>query len=113
MDNTSRNPSPDRVERKTMWFVMSCGGCLCSLLFLAIIVFVVIVALRPPGFKIERSAVIHAPPAAVFALINDFHEWTKWSPWEKMDPDLKRTYEGPAAGVGAKYAWAGNKKVGE
>lgn len=84
-----------------------------GILLLAFILFMVIfVATRPDTFHIERSARINAAPAVVFSLINDFHEWTKWSPWERMDPELKRTYDGPTSGVGTKYAWA-SEKVGE
>ncbi|HXK18635.1 MAG TPA: hypothetical protein VNG33_12570 [Polyangiaceae bacterium] len=50
---------------------------------------------------------------AALAQVNDFHAWSGWSPWEKLDPNLKRSYEGAPAGVGAKYAWVGNKQVGE
>src|SRR5262245_56666899 len=64
-------------------------------------------------FEISRSATIDAPAADVHALINDFHEWTKWSPWEDVDPDLQRTYTGPDAGVGASYAWQGNRRAGQ
>jgi uncharacterized protein YndB with AHSA1/START domain len=60
-------------------------------------------------FRIERSAVIDAPPETTFALVEDFHRWTEWSPWEKLDADLKRTYSGAAHGVGAAYAWEGKK----
>jgi hypothetical protein len=73
----------------------------------------IIIATRPNSFRIERSAVIGAAPNAVFPLINDFHEWVKWSPWEGIDPNLQRTYEGAASGPGAKYHWVGNKQVGE
>lgn len=76
-------------------------------------VFVVIVALQPSDFRIERSAAIAAPAPAVFDQVNDFRNWLAWSPWEKLDPQLKRTYDGPQAGNGAQYAWAGNKDVGE
>jgi uncharacterized protein YndB with AHSA1/START domain len=72
-----------------------------------------IAAFRPDKFRVERSAEIAAPPAKVFALLQDFHEWPKWSPWEKLDPHMTRTHSGAAAGVGAKYAWKGDKKVGE
>jgi uncharacterized protein YndB with AHSA1/START domain len=68
---------------------------------------------KPDTFRLERSTVINAPPDRLFALINDFHCWPAWSPWEKMDPNLKRTYSGAPAGQGAVYAWEGNKKVGE
>ncbi len=78
-----------------------------------IIVFVVIVAARPAEFQITRSATMAAPAATVFAQVNDFHLWQAWSPWAKHDPQMKQTYDGPASGAGAKYAWVGNKKVGE
>jgi uncharacterized protein YndB with AHSA1/START domain len=68
---------------------------------------------RPDSFHVERSTTIAAPSESVFAKINDFHEWTAWSPWEKLDPALKRTFDGAAAGVGAGYHWVGNDKVGE
>jgi len=64
-----------------------------------------------PGFSQTHETTIAAPPATVHALVDDFHEWTKWSPWEGLDPDLRRTYDG--AGVGASYAWEGNKKAGQ
>jgi uncharacterized protein YndB with AHSA1/START domain len=78
-----------------------------------VLVFVIVVATRPSTFRYERSTTVSAPPDAVYALLNDFHHWGKWSPWEKLDPNLQRTYEGAASGVGAKYAWKGNDKVGE
>jgi hypothetical protein len=77
-----------------------------------IVVFVVIVALRPTDFRIVRSAIISAPPAVIFAQVNDLHRWEAWSPWEKLDPAMKRTFEGPSASTGAIYKWEGNKKVG-
>ena len=70
-------------------------------------------ALQPAEFSVSRSADFNATPAKVFENINDFHKWSAWSPWEKMDPNLKRSFSGAAAGVGSKYAWVGNKKVGE
>lgn len=75
--------------------------------------FSVYVATRPGGFRIARSHTVDAPPSAVFPLINDFHEWAAWSPFERMDASMTKTYEGPAAGVGAGYGWTGNNKVGE
>lgn len=65
-----------------------------------------------PKFSNTRSAVVMAPPARIHALLNDFHEWAAWSPWEPLDPDMKRSYSGASSGVGAQYAWEGNKKVG-
>jgi carbon monoxide dehydrogenase subunit G len=81
-----------------------------SLLVFALLI---VVALRPAEFLITRSASISAPPAAVFAQINDLHKWEAWSPWAKIDPTMKQTYEGASAGTGAIYSWAGNKEVGE
>ena len=64
-------------------------------------------------FEVARSTTIAADPARVHGLINDFHEWTAWSPWEELDPDLSRDYSGPDTGVGARYAWQGNRKAGQ
>jgi hypothetical protein len=64
-------------------------------------------------FEVVRSTTIGAPAATVHGLLRDFHEWTKWSPWEGIDPNLERTYSGPDSGVGATYAWRGNRKVGQ
>ncbi|HEX7669494.1 MAG TPA: SRPBCC family protein [Polyangiaceae bacterium] len=78
-----------------------------------VLLFVSIVATRPAAFHIERSTTISAPPERAFALVNDFHAWPVWSPYEKLDPQMKKTFEGPAAGTGAVYSWAGTPKVGE
>jgi hypothetical protein len=73
----------------------------------------VVVATRPPTFHIERSITMSAPPEAPFALVNDFHAWPSWSPWERVDPGMKKTYEGAPSGTGSVYSWVGNEKVGE
>jgi hypothetical protein len=78
-----------------------------------IVLLVIVILTRPATFHIERSITMSAPPETAFAQVNDFHAWPAWSPWEKLDPQMKKTFEGPPAGVGAKYAWAGNDKVGE
>jgi hypothetical protein len=78
-----------------------------------VVVFVVIVALQPAEFHVARSTTISAPPAAVFAQVNDFHKWEAWNPWGKIDPAMKQSYEGAPAGTGAIYTWAGNKEAGE
>jgi hypothetical protein len=78
-----------------------------------LLVLVVIVALQPSAFRIERSITMAAPPEQAFAQVNDFHAWKAWSPWEGKDPALRRTFSGPGSGVGAAYAWAGNDEVGE
>jgi len=78
-----------------------------------VVVFVAVVAMQPSEFRIVRSATISAPAPAVFAQVNDFHNWEAWSPWAKLDPAMKQAYEGPPAGTGAIYTWAGNDQVGE
>lgn len=77
------------------------------------IVLAVVVARQPSEFRIERTTVIAAPAAAVFAQVNDFHRWDAWNPWGKLDPAMKQSYEGAPAGPGAIYTWAGNRHVGE
>ena len=67
---------------------------------------------QPDSFSVERRIVIQAPPEKIQPLIADFHRWSDWSPWEKLDPAMKRTFGGPASGTGATYAWQGNKDVG-
>lgn len=69
-------------------------------------------ATRPDSFRVERRTVIQAPPDKILPLIADFHRWADWSPWERLDPAMQRTFGGAPAGVGATYAWQGNKDVG-
>lgn len=64
-------------------------------------------------YSVERSAMVNAEPARVYEEIVNFHNWTKWSPWEDVDPQLKRTYSGAESGVGAVYGWTGNRKAGQ
>jgi hypothetical protein len=78
-----------------------------------IIGFVAVVSMRPSEFHIARSATMAAAPDEVFAQVNDFHKWDGWSPWLKVDPNAKTTYEGPSEGEGAIFRWAGNSEVGE
>jgi uncharacterized protein YndB with AHSA1/START domain len=70
-------------------------------------------ATKPDVFRLQRATTIQAPPETVFALIDDFHRWRAWSPWEEKDPALERSYSEPARGLGATYAWKGNKDVGQ
>jgi uncharacterized protein YndB with AHSA1/START domain len=70
-------------------------------------------ATRPDDFEVRRETDIVAPPQKVFALLNDFGQWVKWSPWEKMDLSMQKTFSGAATGKGSIYQWKGNKKVGE
>lgn len=78
-----------------------------------VIVFCVVVQMQPEDFKITRTASIAATPDKVFAQINDFHKWDAWSPWAKLDPNMKTTYSGPDSGAGASYSWTGNDQVGD
>jgi uncharacterized protein YndB with AHSA1/START domain len=90
-----------------------------SMIKIIVVVLVVIVAgilafaaTRPDSFRVQRATSIKAPPEKIFGLINDFHKWGGWSPWEKLDPAMKRTFDGAAEGKGAVYAWDGSGKVG-
>ena len=69
-------------------------------------------ATKPDTFSVQRSTRIKAPPEKIFAVVNDFHRWPDWSPWEKLDPAMKRTQSGAASGKGAVYEWEGNSKAG-
>ena len=86
---------------------------------IALVVLVLVVAVlayaatRPDTLHVQRSARVKAPPEEIFPLISDFHRWTSWSPWEKRDPGMKRTYGGAAQGKGAVYEWEGNSEVGQ
>ena len=83
---------------------------------IAIVVFIVVLLVsamtKPDSFRTERSANINAPPEKIFPFINDFHNWIAWSPWEKIDPALKRAYSGTTSGKGTVYEWEGNNQVG-
>ncbi len=82
-----------------------------ALAFIAII-FIIVVAGQPDEFRLSRSASISAPPGEIFPHVNDLHQWEAWSPWAKLDPNAKNSFEGPAAGAGATMSWDGNKKIG-
>lgn len=88
---------------------LAIAGIALALLVAALLIFA---ATRPDTFRVQRATSIKAPPEKIFPLINDFQRWGRWSPWEKLDPALKRSYSGPASGKGAVYAWQGNNDVG-
>ena len=73
----------------------------------------VFAATRPDVFRVQRATSIKAPPEKIFPLINEFGRWVAWSPYEKKDPGMKRSFSGPAGGKGAVYAWEGNGEVGQ
>ena len=85
------------------------------LIILVVIIAAVLIyaATRPNDFVVTRSAGIKAPAEAIFPLINDFRRWPEWSPYEKLDPDVKRTLSGADSGKGAAYAWEGSSKAGK
>jgi len=83
------------------------------LLVFAIAALSVVIAMQPAELKVTRSLDINAPTDKIFEQVNDFHKWDAWSPWAKMDPNMKTTFSGPDSGVGASYAWTGNDEVGE
>ncbi len=83
------------------------------IILLAIAAIIGLAAMKPDVFRVRREADIAAPPEKIFALLDDFRQWARWSPWEKMDPAMTRTYDGAASGVAAIYGWQGNKKVGQ
>jgi hypothetical protein len=78
-----------------------------------IVGFLILVAVQPGDFRVSRSTVIAAPVDAMFPQVNELKKWEAWSPWGKLDPAMKQTYEGPPAGKGATSSWAGNSQVGE
>lgn len=81
-----------------------------AVLIAAVLIFA---ATKPDTFRVQRAASIKAPPERIFPLINDFNRWGAWSPWEKKDPAMKRTFGAATSGKGAVYAWEGNKDVGQ
>ena len=83
-----------------------------GVLIAAVFIVLIYAATRPDSFHVQRTASIKAPPEKVFALINDFKRWPEWSPYEKLDPGMKRTLSGAESGKGAVYAWQGNSKAG-
>jgi hypothetical protein len=81
-------------------------------LAIAIAVVLILAAIKPDSFAVQRSATVKAPPEKIFALVNGFHQWGSWSPYEHKDPAMKRSFSGTESGKGAVYAWDGDKNVG-
>jgi hypothetical protein len=82
-------------------------------LIVLIAIFCVVAAMQPSSFRISRSTTIAASQEVVYSNVNDLHAFQVWSPWSKIDPHAKTSFEGPIAGPGASFAWAGNSEVGE
>lgn len=108
-DQSSRPANSTAIPNK--WLKILGYTALTGLLAIGIVL--IYVSTLPDDFRYQRSALMQAPPESVFPLVNNFHEWGKWSPWENIDPNLKRTYEGAESGKGAVYSWVGNAEVGE
>jgi uncharacterized protein YndB with AHSA1/START domain len=83
------------------------------LVLAALLTFLFVVVSKPNNFRMQRSVTINAPAAVVYGHIDDFRQWKDWSPWEQLDPDLKRTFSGETSGVGAVYDWQSNGKAGQ
>jgi uncharacterized protein YndB with AHSA1/START domain len=81
-------------------------------LAIAIAIILILAATKPNSFSVQRATTVRAPPEKIFSLINDFHQWVTWSPYEHKDLAMKRSYSGADSGKGAVYGWEGNKNVG-
>jgi carbon monoxide dehydrogenase subunit G len=81
-------------------------------LAVAVAIVLILAVTKPNTFSVQRAATVKAPPEKIFPLINDFHQWVTWSPYENKDPAMKRSYSGAESGKGAVYSWEGNKNVG-
>lgn len=104
---TLQDPSPTPSNSSTMIKKILLG------LVAIFIILAVVIAMRPDTFRYSRSRTIAAAPAVLFEQVNDPHKFEKWNPWQKLDPNIKNTYSGPATGVGAACSWSGNMNVGE
>ncbi|HEV3166353.1 MAG TPA: SRPBCC family protein [Isosphaeraceae bacterium] len=88
-------------------------GIVVAVIVVLVVVLLLVAASKPDTMHVERSTSIKAPPEKIFVLINDFHKWGSWSPYEKLDPSMKKTYSGAESGKGAVYEWEGNSKAGK
>jgi uncharacterized protein YndB with AHSA1/START domain len=88
-------------------------GIVAAVLIIAVVAVLAYAATKPDTFRVQRTASVKAPPEKLFALINDLHGWRTWSPYEKKDPAMKRSFAGPASGKGAIYEWDGDSNVGK
>jgi uncharacterized protein YndB with AHSA1/START domain len=94
------------------FFMFEIIAIIAAVLAIAIAIVLILAATKPDTFRVQRATTVKAPPEKIFPLINDFHQWGTWSPYENKDPAMKRSYSGAASGKGAAYAWDGNKSVG-
>jgi hypothetical protein len=115
MTTDSTHPDQSNITTTNSPFRRIKSVLLYGLLALVAIVGVlaVVIAMQPSDFRVSRSATMAAAPQAVFDQVNNFHNWDAWSPWAKLDPNAKNTFEGPSSGTGSVLRWAGNHEVGE
>jgi hypothetical protein len=83
-----------------------------GLVVILVAIVLIVAATKPNTCEVQRSATINAAADKIFAFLNDFHQWPAWSPFEKLDPNMKKTYSGAPSGKGAVYEWSGNAKAG-
>ncbi len=83
-----------------------------SAIVAVVAVFLIVVGFKPDSFSVQRSATLNAPPASLFAQVNDHKNFVKWNPFNELDPDVKNTFSGPDSGVGAVCSWKGNSQIG-
>ncbi len=83
-----------------------------GVLVVVVAVILILAAMKPDSFRMERKTIVKADPGRVFPCINDFHNWAAWSPFEKLDPNMQKTFSGAGSGKGAVYEWNGNSKAG-
>ncbi len=82
------------------------------LIFVVVAAILILARLAPATFRVERSTTIHAPPEKVFPYINDLRSWAQWSVWDRIDPNMRKTFSANSSGQGASYEWEGNKNIG-
>jgi hypothetical protein len=103
---TDAPPPPKRSKVKTALLTVF------AVVLASVGVVLAMASTKPEKFRVERSIVVKAPPEKITPHLNDLKKWPTWSPWEKVDPDMKREYSGAESGVGAKYAWDGDSNIG-
>jgi hypothetical protein len=99
-------------RRKGEFFMLEIIAVIIVALAIAVAIILILASRKADTFAVRRSAVMRAPAERIFPLVNNFQRWANWSPWEKRDPAMKRSFSGPESGKGAAYAWDGNKNVG-
>jgi hypothetical protein len=109
MSTTTQSQIAPRRKRSTIKTILLS---LVGLFVVAVGVVLAVASTKPATFRVERSIIVSAPPEKITPHLNDLKQWPTWSPWEKLDPDMKREYSGAESGVGAKYAWDGDNNIG-